>query len=300
MRKPRIPAKDVLDAIRSGVDDIALMKKYQLSAKGLQSLFTKLGQAGIIKHLNAHEVLADLRSGLSSDGLMKKYKLTDEGLQNLFQELDRAGLLRGTAEQRGVPATEVINIHQIVEGIKSGLTKAQLMQKYHLSDRALRWVSMMLISSGAIAWQEVYDNLCETYQELVPDKVRQTKRYPLPFECPVYAADNPGVVGKVRDIAEKGLGVLGISANVGDTKTLVIPKDKFGEFAGFTFDAVCRWTTKGPKGLVRAGFEISHISIGNLKEFRLLLHSVEFGSKDKAFLSSRPHSFETSEPYVRD
>jgi len=300
MKKPSISAREVLEDIRSGVDDIALMKKYELSAKGLQSLFTKLGEAGIIKHLNAHEVMADLRSGISSDGLMKKYKLTAQGLQNLFQELDRAGLLRGSAEHNDVPAKVVIDIDLMVKDIRSGLTKTQLMRKYHLSDRGLRWISMTLISSGSIAWQEVYDNLCISYQELVPDKPRQRKRHPLPFECPVYVVDNPGVVGKVRDIAEKGLGILGISANAGETKTLVIHKHEFGEFAGFTFDAVCRWTTKGPKGLVGAGFEICHISIGNLKEFRLLLHLAQFGSRDKAFPSSRPHLFKTRVSYVGD
>lgn len=283
MKKPRISAKEAVKDIRAGMNDIALMKKYGLSAKGLKSLLKKLGQAGIIKHLNAYEVMTDLKSGISSNDLMKKYGLTEEGLQNLFQELDRAGLLRGTAEHNGVPAKVVINIHEIVEDIKSGLTKTQLMQKYHLSHRGLRWVSMTLISSGTIAWQEIYDNLCTTYDELVPDKLRQTKRYPLPFECQVYEADNPGVLGKVRDISEKGLGIFGLETNVGDTTTLVIPEDEFGEFASFTFDSRCRWITKDPKGVFVAGFEICHISIGNLKEFQLLLHLAQFGHRNKTF-----------------
>jgi uncharacterized protein (DUF433 family) len=283
-----IDAKEALEDIRAGMNDIALMKKYKLSAKGLQSLFKKLGQAGIIRHLNACEVVSDLRSGMSSEDLMEKYGLNAEGLQNLFQELDHHGLLRGTAEQSGVPSKVVINIHQIVEDIKSGLTKSQLMQKYHLTPRGLRWVSMTLISSGTIAWQEIYDSLCTTYDELVPDKLRRTKRYSLPFECPVYEAHNPGVVGKVRDIAEKGLGILGIKANVGEPKTLVIPKDEFGEFASFTFDAECRWITKDPEGVFVGGFEICHVSIGSLKEFQLLLHVAQFGNKDKTFPLSRP------------
>ena len=118
--------------------------------------------------MNAYEVMADLKSGMSSDELMKKYRLTEEGLQNLFPELDRAGLLRGTPEQSGVPSKVVINIHQIVEDIESGLNKSQLMQKYHLSPRGLRWVSMTLISSGSIDWRKIYDNLCANYDELIP------------------------------------------------------------------------------------------------------------------------------------
>ncbi len=288
MHKPKVSANEVLRDIRKGMDDVALMKKYRLSSKGLQSLFKKLGQAGIIRHLNAQAVVADLRAGISGDGLMKKYRLTPQGLQNLFQELDRAGLLKGSAEEDGVPEKVVINIHRIVEDIKSGLTKIQLMQKYHLSSRGLRWVSMTLIISGTIGWQEIYDNLCTTYDQLVPDKLRQTKRFPLPFDCPVYEADNPGVVGKIRDIAEKGLGILGIEANVSETKTLVIPADEFGEFARFTFDTECRWITKDPRGLFVAGFEICHISIGSLREFQLLLHLAKFGQRQNAPLIKTP------------
>jgi hypothetical protein len=284
MNKPRISAKEALEDIRAGMADSVLMKKYKLSAKGVRSLFKKLGQAGIIKYLNAYEITVDLRSGISSEDLMRKYGLNAEGLQSLFQELDRAGLLRGTAEQNGVPPKVVIDIHEITEDIKSGLNKPQLMQKYHLSPRGLRWVSMTLISSGKIAWQEVYDNLCTTYDELIPDRLRQTKRYPLLFDCPVHVADNPRLSGKVRDISENGLGIAGIKARVGGTKTLVIQGDEFGEFASFAFDGTCRWIAKDPNGVFVAGFEISYISIGNLKEFQLLLHLVRFRNRDKQFL----------------
>jgi PilZ domain len=281
MNKRRIKAKEALADIRAGMDDVALMKKYSLSAEGLQSLFTQLGEAGIIKHLNAHEVIADLRSGISSDDLMEKYQLSALGMQSLFQELDRAGLLKGRAEENGVPAKVVININQIVEDIKSGLTKAQLMRKYRLSPRALRWVSMTLITSGAIAWQEIIDKLGTTYEELVPKNPRRTKRYPLLFDCQIYEAGNPQVLGKVRDIADKGLGVRGIHAKEGDVKTLVVPEDDFMEFARFTFDAECRWMRKDPEGGFVAGFEICHMSVGNLKEFQLLLHLVRFGNRHK-------------------
>ena len=133
MKISKINAKEALEDIRAGMDDIPLMKKYKLSAKGLQSLFKKLGHAGIIKHVNASQVLADLRSGISSDDFMKKYSLTRRGMQNLFQELDRAGILKASAEQDGVPAKVVINTNEIAEDIRSGLNKTQLMEKYRMS-----------------------------------------------------------------------------------------------------------------------------------------------------------------------
>ncbi|MGO9568750.1 MAG: PilZ domain-containing protein [Desulfomonilaceae bacterium] len=284
MKIPKIKAKQALEDIRAGMDDISLMKKYKLSAKGLQSLFKKLGQAGIIKHVNAREVLADLRAGMSSDELTKKYSLTRRGMQNLFWELDRAGVLKASAEQDGVPAKVVINIHEIAKDIKSGMNRTQLMDKYRMSPRALRWVSATLISSGAMSWKEILDKLSIAHEDLVPDKPRGAKRYPVLFGCNIYEADNGGVPGKIRDISHKGIGVLGIKAKVGDTKTLVVPGDEFGEFAAFNFDAECRWTKRDPAGEFLAGFEISYISIGNLKEFQLLLHWVRFGNRDKKFL----------------
>lgn len=283
MNEPRISAKQVLKDIRAGMDEKSLMKKYKFSAKTLQDLFSKLGKAGFIKYLNAREVIVDLRSGISIQNLMKKYCLTAEGLASLFQELDRSGLLRGISEQGSVPSKLVINIHQIAEDIRSGLTETQLMQKYHLSPRGLGWVSMTLVTSGTIALQEIYDNLNTSYEDLVPDKLRQTRRYPISFNCTAYEPDNPGVVGKVRDISENGLGIMGLKADMGDAKTLIIPGDEFGEFTSFTFDSTCRWITKDPNGVFVAGFEISHISIRNLKEFELLLHLVEFGNRDKQF-----------------
>jgi uncharacterized protein (DUF433 family) len=279
MTTRRIKAREALEDIREGMDDIALMKKYRLSAQGLQSLFMQLGEAGIIKHLNAHEVLADLRSGISSDNLMEKYRLSTAGIQSLFQELDRAGLFKGRAEENGVPAKVVININHIVEDIKSGLTKAELMQKYRLSSRALRWVSMTLVTTGAIGWQEIRDKLGTTYEELLPKNPRRAKRYALLFDCPVYEADRPGDVGQVLDVAEEGLRVRGINAKAGDVKALVVPEDRFMEFARFTFDAECRWARKDHEGAFVAGFKISHISIGNLKEFQLLLHLVRLGNR---------------------
>jgi len=43
-----INAKDALEYIRSGVDDASIMKRYNISARGLQSLFRKLVDAGLL------------------------------------------------------------------------------------------------------------------------------------------------------------------------------------------------------------------------------------------------------------
>ena len=49
MEKRTLDAKEILDDIKAGMDSPALMEKYQLSKKGLQSLFKKLMDAGVLK-----------------------------------------------------------------------------------------------------------------------------------------------------------------------------------------------------------------------------------------------------------
>ena len=48
MRKPVIDAADAVSCIRAGMDDLALMRRYNISPKGLQSLFKKLVTERII------------------------------------------------------------------------------------------------------------------------------------------------------------------------------------------------------------------------------------------------------------
>ena len=74
MIKPVIDAKEVLDDIRSGMTDVDLMNKYNLSSLGLQSLFKKLTQAGVIKEISPKELLRDINAGFSPSQLMEKYK----------------------------------------------------------------------------------------------------------------------------------------------------------------------------------------------------------------------------------
>lgn len=55
MPKRTLNAKDVLDDIKAGLDNAALMGKYQLSEKGLESLFKKLKDGGVLKQEELEE-----------------------------------------------------------------------------------------------------------------------------------------------------------------------------------------------------------------------------------------------------
>jgi hypothetical protein len=49
MAKKTLSAKEVWDDIKAGMNNAALMEKYQLSEKGVQSLFKKLVDGGVLK-----------------------------------------------------------------------------------------------------------------------------------------------------------------------------------------------------------------------------------------------------------
>ncbi|MFH1118022.1 MAG: zinc ribbon domain-containing protein [Pseudomonadota bacterium] len=139
MAKPKIDAKQALEDIRSGMDDQTLMDKYAISAKGLESLFKKLIDLGVIsrqeidqrssesfgnvsitnnlrgkeqparehgRSVNAQEAAGDIRSGMNDADLMEKYRLSSKGLQSLFGQLTEAGVVSQRELDERMPWTD--------------------------------------------------------------------------------------------------------------------------------------------------------------------------------------------------
>ena len=133
MERKKISAREAVADIRSGMNDAGLMKKYGLSADGLQILFDKLVNTGFIdlgeirsrlmgfvgtvvlpeadlfskkgevkeqplkskaaRTINAQEAARDVRSGMDDSALAQKYRLTSKGLTSLLNKLLSLGLL---------------------------------------------------------------------------------------------------------------------------------------------------------------------------------------------------------------
>ncbi len=123
MGKPKVDAMEALTLINAGADNSTLMKKFNLSLKGLHSLYDKLIQQGLLeanapgsspvkadseapseagRELSAREVLRDIRAGKSDTDLMEKYSLSAKGLDHLFMQLLGAGLISGNELQERV------------------------------------------------------------------------------------------------------------------------------------------------------------------------------------------------------
>ncbi len=93
MQKRRIDAKEALEDIRRGMDDGWIMRKYGLSRTGLESLYRKLADVGVVRQLNPQDVVRDIQEGATDEDLMQRYRLSSRGLENLFEQLAHAGFI---------------------------------------------------------------------------------------------------------------------------------------------------------------------------------------------------------------
>jgi hypothetical protein len=198
VQKPRVKAASAVRDIRQDMSDAALMEKYGLSSKGLESLFRKLVQAGEIMHaeldhrlldtrsshyvdldepaqtngakcrINAAEALLDVRSGLSDAAIMKKYDISIRGLNSLFRKLVLAGRIEQAEldrrtivsqqshfvdlEERPEPAVAKIRVKasDLAACIRSGMNDAALMEKFCLSARGLEGLFRKMVAAGKI------------------------------------------------------------------------------------------------------------------------------------------------------
>ncbi len=136
-QKPHVSARAILQDLSNGFSDRELMEKYDLSPRGLRSMFRKLIRKGLItehavarrwgvmtsdvvlglegkgsrkKKVAAEAVLRDIAAKMSDAALMTKYKLSDKGLRSMMKKLYEGGFLsreeyghgtRGKDEQIG-------------------------------------------------------------------------------------------------------------------------------------------------------------------------------------------------------
>ena len=118
--KPVISARELLGDLANNLSDNELMKKHNLSPKGLKKLYKKLLDKGRIFRralsrrmgmstqelgvvfktkdakkvtVNASDVMKKLDSEMTDTELMREYKLSPRGLQSLFRKLYKNGLI---------------------------------------------------------------------------------------------------------------------------------------------------------------------------------------------------------------
>ncbi len=231
MDRAPISTREIVNDILSGVDDIALMEKYQLSSKGLESLINKLVGSGLLRSRSPRKSRGDDRRRISG--------------------------------------------RQIVSDIASGMNESQLMTKYGLTRKSLRRVCSKLLAARNRTLREYREEIPIDNSTVVEAGVRQIQRYSPDFDVPLYESISPEIQGRVRDISEEGVGVVGIEASVNEIKTFVVLGDPFGEVGPFEFEAECRWiTATDGDWQCMSGYRIIDISEDGLRHLRKLIHLI--------------------------
>jgi uncharacterized protein (DUF433 family) len=93
----KIVARDILGDIRSGMTNVQLMQKYQLSSRQLRKLLGK-----VLEESNAlaERIAGDVREGMNDSELMAKYQLSPNGLRNALEKLFERGFIDQTEIER--------------------------------------------------------------------------------------------------------------------------------------------------------------------------------------------------------
>jgi hypothetical protein len=135
MAKRKISAKEAVAAIRSGMNDSALMTEYGLARTGLQSLFDKLVTSG---YLDLAEVQGRLPGFLGTVDISEAvFPTKGDGTQGAPQpQTGRTGAW--------------INAQEAARDVRAGLDDAALMGKYRLTSRGLRSMVDKLVAVGLI------------------------------------------------------------------------------------------------------------------------------------------------------
>jgi len=222
---------------------------------------------------------------MSDAQLMEKYDLSAKGLESLFVKLlSIQAISQKEIDRRPAACSDTVVIRQITVGelvqeIRAGVSDFELMENHGLSSKGLEKAFRTLIDAGAIKEEELRGRSQSVYDTVFIESMREMPRYYLALTVEIYDATRPGIKGKLRDITEQGVGITGIPATVGETKTLVIPTDKFSDFQRIVFDAECIWTEReGPGDRFVAGFRIASISEQALMDLKALIRSVAFDS----------------------
>ncbi len=97
MPKTRIDARDAVDDIRAGLDDASLMKKYKVSAKGLQSLVKKLVHAGILQQSEVQDRIGEPEGSVIIDYSTMSFEDFATETVGPLEETENARVLIGLA-----------------------------------------------------------------------------------------------------------------------------------------------------------------------------------------------------------
>ncbi len=173
----------------------------------------------------------------------------------------------------------IINAREIIDDVRSGMSDAELMEKYRLSSMGLQSAFSKLLNSRLLTVDEIYGqpHRDDENNTVIIDDPRKVPSRFLTISVPLYEESREEMRGRLRDITEKGMNITGIDARLGEVKQFVIPCQDYLDVSSIHFEAECRWLLpKKDEAFSLAGFQITQISRKDLTELRRLIGCLTF------------------------
>lgn len=165
---------------------------------------------------------------------------------------------------------------EFLADIRSGLSRAQLVAKYGVSEDRLDDIMALLADIDAMSWEELIGQFYFQNDDILALSRRALYRYQVNFHLPVYERHRPDSCGRVRDLTESGVSLDGIAAEVDEVKEIVIIGDPLCEIGSVEFEAICRWVKPAELDCRhRSGFQIIRISPEDFRELQELIRFVQ-------------------------
>ncbi len=172
----------------------------------------------------------------------------------------------------------IVQARDIVRDIRAGMTDGDLMEKYGLSAKGLESAFTKLVNSGILTVGEIYGQRLSGQDTVIIDDVRELPRHFLSMTIPIYEATDEAHKGRICEVTERGVGITGVPARIGQVKSFVIACRPFLDVENIRLEAECIWMNAGKKTEEwYGGFQITKISPKHLKNLRELIRLLSLG-----------------------
>ncbi|MFH0821839.1 MAG: hypothetical protein V2B18_03750 [Pseudomonadota bacterium] len=238
-----INASTAVNDLRAGLKDDELMRKYRLSAKGLQHLFDQLMKAGLINN---------------------------DDIERRMEEFDSTVDLRDTLGKW--------DLEQIMAEAKAFESAVEVEPPWMCAacGNIETYVPEQCPQCGT---RENPGNSDEERGATNGQAIGSSSGYYLMFPIPIYDRGSERQVGKVRDVTETYVGIMDIRTRVGEVGTFVIHPKEYAQIESVVFRAKCLNVAQVPEGAY-AGFRITEISPRGLERLKALIRTFTFGSPE--------------------
>jgi hypothetical protein len=182
--------------------------------------------------------------------------------------------LDGVKASMTVATHHKIKARELLRDIRASLSDEELMDKFEISKQGLQTAFDQLIKAGFLTQKELRTRSGLAAPTGVHDSARTLPRFYLVVRVEIQDREDPANKGIIKDINEKGIGIVGIQAALDEVKDLVIPASDFTLEDDISFQAKCRWTKMTAQGKYVCGFQIVAIEDENLERLRQLIHEL--------------------------